>query len=337
MLSLNGSDGGGQILRSALTLSMITGKAFRMNHIRGKRKKPGLMRQHLACVKAAETISHASVSGAEIGSTELIFTPQAIHAGDYHFTIGSAGSTTLLAQTIMPALWHADAKSNVTIEGGTHNPLAPTQHFLDAVYLAALRRIGINCFCRLLEYGFSPAGGGRIAICIAPSQQVQPLILLERGARKSLEIEVISRNLDLSIAERVVAAMQKNLDGATVLRTNVKEGPGVGICSLIKDEYENTTEISSSIGEVALSAESMAKRAVNGIKNFQNSGATVNRYLADQLILPMALHQGGEFLTLPPDDHLLTNKRTIELFLPEKIISIEKHKQLYRVCVSGVS
>jgi RNA 3'-terminal phosphate cyclase (ATP) len=323
MKTISGINGGGQILRSALTLSMITGQAFRMNHIRAKRRKPGLMRQHLTCVKAAATICHAQIEGAEIGSTELTFTPGEITPGDYHFAIGSAGSTSLLAQTLMPALWHAQTHSTLTLEGGTHNPLAPPQPFLDQVTLATLRSIGIDVHCQLDEYGFAPAGGGKIVVEISPATQVKPLQLLDRGALQSLEIEVIARNVEWSIAERIIATASAPFPNANIIRTHLNQGPGQGICCLIRAQFEHGTEIVSSFGEIGTSAESVAKRAANGMKHFLSSGAAVNHHLADQLLLPLALHQGGSFLTLHPDEHFLTNQQTIQAFLPDVHFHIE--------------
>src|SRR5687768_1959022 len=132
MIELDGSagEGGGQILRSALALSMITGQAFRITRIRANRPKPGLMRQHLVAVQAAARICGATVSHAELGSTELSFVPGPIVAGDYEFAIGTAGSCTLVLQTLALALLHAAAPSTVRISGGTHNAMAPPVEFL---------------------------------------------------------------------------------------------------------------------------------------------------------------------------------------------------------------
>ncbi len=327
MKTISGINGGGQILRTALTLSMITGQAFRMNHIRAKRRKPGLMRQHLTCVKAAASICHARIEGAEIGSTELTFIPGTITSGDYHFAIGSAGSTTLLAQTLLPALWHADAPSTLTLEGGTHNPLAPSQAFLDQVTLATLRKIGIHVSCQLLEYGFAPAGGGKIVLEITPAKEVKPLHLLERGAQHSLDIEVTARNIDWTIAERMIATAAAIFPHANIIRNCLKEGPGHGITCQVRANFEHSTEMFSICGEIGLSAEAVAKRAANGMKHFLSSGAAVHHHHADQLLLPLALHRGGTFLTLPPDEHFLTNSATLQAFLPDLLIDIKKQEK----------
>ena len=169
-IQLDGTAGGGQMLRTALSLALVTGQPFRMTNIRGKRPKPGLMRQHLTCVKAACEISDGTADGAEIGSTELVFRAGKPRGGSYQFAIGTAGSTGLLFQTLLPALLHADGPSTLRLEGGTHNPLAPPFEFLDRVFLPALRRIGAEATLSLVQSGFAPVGGGILECQIQPCQ-----------------------------------------------------------------------------------------------------------------------------------------------------------------------
>ncbi len=315
MLTLSGQDGGGQILRTALTLSLITGKAFRISHIRGKRPRPGLMRQHLACVRAACQIGNAKVISDAIGSTELTFDPQGITAGEYRFSIGSAGSAILLAQTILPALWHADAESTVTIEGGTHNPLAPPFEFFDEVFLATLRHRGLDVDATLNEYGFMPAGGGCLTLKIRPSE-LRYIDLTTRPAHEETTCEVIIRNLENSIAQRIIDSIKAKLPDVPATITQLQTGPGHGVFALIRSRYGVLTEITNACGEIGLSSEALGNRLGRSASNFHASGACVGRFLADQLLLPMALHSGGKMLTLKPDDHFATNLRTIQSFLP---------------------
>lgn len=164
MIELSGAAGGGQILRSALSLAMVTGRGFRLTSIRGKRPKPGLMRQHLTCVTAAAEVSGGAVDGAELGSREIVFQPGTVRAGRYEYAIGTAGSTTLLAQTLLPALWGADGASELVLSGGTHNPMAPPMDFIRRVYLPALAKCGVTVDGALEKYGFAPAGGGRCGL-----------------------------------------------------------------------------------------------------------------------------------------------------------------------------
>ena len=186
MISIDGSfgEGGGQILRTALGLSLVTGQPFRIEKIRAGRRNPGLLRQHLTAVKAAAKIGQAEIAGVNIGSTQLTFTPGRVAHGDYQFAVGTAGSATLVLQTILPALLVSgdqDQQTQLTIEGGTHNPFAPPFDFLSQAFLPLLERMGVRVEARLERYGFYPAGGGRIEITIKPAKRLEPIELNERG------------------------------------------------------------------------------------------------------------------------------------------------------------
>ena len=183
MIALDGAqgEGGGQILRSALSLSMITGQPFTITSIRAGRAKPGLLRQHLTAVKAATEICGATVEGAELGSQRLLFRPGTVRGGDYRFAIGSAGSCTLVLQTVLPALWFADGPSRVEVSGGTDNPSAPPADFIRRVLEPLLAKIGIHQQTTLLRHGFYPAGGGVVATEVSPVASFNTLQLGERG------------------------------------------------------------------------------------------------------------------------------------------------------------
>src|SRR5258706_4645554 len=175
-------EGGGQVLRSSLALSLLTSAPLRISRIRAGRARPGLMRQHLVAVHAATSISGAEISGAELGSTELLFRPGAIRGGDYHFAIGSAGSTTLVFQTILlPLILGTTTPSRLSFEGGTHNPMAPPFDFLERVFLPLLARMGAHVDVALARHGFYPAGGGEWSATVHPVERLQRLDLLERG------------------------------------------------------------------------------------------------------------------------------------------------------------
>jgi RNA 3'-terminal phosphate cyclase (ATP) len=183
LITLDGSqgEGGGQILRSALALSVITGRPFRISRIRARRPKPGLMRQHLACAEAAARIGSAAVEGAALGSTEITFRPGAVAADHYEFKIASAGSTMLLLQTILPPLLLAHGPSEVVLEGGTHNPFAPPFPFIERAFLPLLRRIGFDVEAGLERAGFYPNGGGRCRVAIRPAKELKALRLNAHG------------------------------------------------------------------------------------------------------------------------------------------------------------
>lgn len=316
LLQLDGSEGGGQILRSALSLAMITGQPFRMTHIRGKRSRPGLMRQHLTCVKAACAISDGTADGAEIGSTELVFRAGRLRGGEFHVAIGTAGSTGLLFQTLLPALLHADAPSTLVLEGGTHNPLAPPFEFLDRVFLPALRRMGAEATLELITTGFAPAGGGVIRAHIQPCGKLQPLDLTERAQEVETSIRVISRNIPLPISGRMLDAALKALPTSDAAIENREDGPGAGICCLVESSFGPDREITSDFGAQGITAERVAYRAAKSMREFLNNQVPVGRHLADQLLLPLALAGGGRLLTMKPDNHVPTNLDVISKFLP---------------------
>lgn len=318
LIQLDGGEGGGQMLRTALSLAMITGQPFRMTNIRGKRPRPGLMRQHLTCVRAAMEISDGTADGAEPGSTELVFRAGKVRCGSYQFAIGTAGSTGLLFQTLLPALWHADGESTLVLEGGTHNPMAPPFEFLERVFLPALRRLGVDASLTLGQTGFAPAGGGHITAVVRPCAGLGELDLHERGAPLERSFTVVSRRLGERIPERVLKAAGDVLDWDQHHLDSRDDGPGTGICLLVEHRFEHGTELCTSFGEMGVLAEKVGHRAAKAMRDFIGSEAAVGRHLADQLLLPMALAGGGSFTTMKPDDHVRTNIAVIERFLPVK-------------------
>jgi RNA 3'-terminal phosphate cyclase (ATP) len=316
LIQLDGGEGGGQMLRTALTLAMVTGQAFRMTNIRGKRRKPGLMRQHLTCVKAACEISRGVADGAEPGSTELVFRAGKVQPGSYEFAIGTAGSTGLLLQTLLPALWLAGGPSTLRLTGGTHNPLAPPFDFLDRAFLPAMARMGARAVLRLLETGFAPAGGGIIECRIEPTPAFTPFHLTDHGPLQSARIRVPFRGLPQSIADRVLTAAHNALPCDDAMVVPLPAGPGQGVACLVEAEFAHSTEMACTFGEMNLSAEKVGRRAGKMIHDFIHTGAAVGRNLADQLLLPIALAGQGSFTTMNPDEHVPTNVSVIEAFLP---------------------
>jgi RNA 3'-terminal phosphate cyclase (ATP) len=329
-IQLDGSSGGGQMLRTALSLAMVTGQPFRMVHIRGKRRKPGLMRQHLTCVKAACEISGGTADGAEIGSTELVFRAGKVRGASYSFAIGTAGSTSLLFQTLLPALLHADGPSTLRLEGGTHNPLAPPFEFIDRVFLPILRRMGAEVEVSLLETGFAPVGGGIIECRIQPCAKLTELHLHDRGELQFTTIRVPTRNLPLNIAGRILQTAMEHFPCEDSTVETREPGPGRGVCCLCEAVFENITEITSAFGETNVTAERVGKRAGKLLSDFIGSNAAVGRHLADQLLLPLALAGGGSFTTMVPDDHVATNLQVIESILPIRS-SIEEAERGLRI------
>lgn len=323
MMELDGAtgEGGGQILRSALTLSMITGTPFRIKHIRANRAKPGLMRQHLVAVQAAAAVCDAVLRHAEVGSTELSFTPGKIKAGDYSFAIGTAGSCTLVLQTVLLALLYADGPSTVRISGGTHNGMAPPAHFLQRAYCRVLKAMGAAVEIDLVRAGFYPAGGGVMLATVAPCAQLQPISLMEPGARVAAFAEAIFAGIPLNVATRELEVIGQGMGWGEpqLLVRGLPADQGPGNALMVTLESEHVTEVFTALGEKAVRAETVAKHVLQETRAYIASGAAVGEHLADQLILPMALAGGGRFTTQAVSQHALTNAEVIARFLPVDI------------------
>lgn len=317
MVELDGSqgEGGGQILRTALSLSMITGRPFRIERIRARRSRPGLLRQHLTAVQAAAEICGAEVSGAQMGSLGLSFKPGRITGGDYRFAIGTAGSCTLVLQTILPALWFADGASSVLIAGGTHNPAAPPADFLIRCWLPLLRGMGVDMEIDLLRHGFYPAGGGEIRVGVRPVADWQGLDLEARGALREARATAVVAGLSADIARRELERVAAQLGGLEREMRVLPAAQGPGNVVLVEMAYERVTEVFTGFGEKGVPAESVADGVARAARRFNQSEAAVGEYLADQLLLPMALAGGGSFTTSKLSSHLKTNVEVIERFL----------------------
>ncbi|HST45477.1 MAG TPA: RNA 3'-terminal phosphate cyclase, partial [Luteimonas sp.] len=208
MLELDGAGGGGQLLRSALTLSLCTGTGFTMRGIRAGRPRPGLMRQHLTAVQAACTISGGELVDAALGSTEVAFVPGPVVPGDYTFALGTAGSTMLVLQTLLPAFWRAGASSRVRLEGGTHNPMAPSADFIQQAFLPALRRMGVYADVELETHGFYPAGGGAVIASIEPCAGLQVTTFQDRGPLVAMEATAVLSGIATGVGRRELAVLE---------------------------------------------------------------------------------------------------------------------------------
>lgn len=339
MITINGSEGegGGQILRTALALSMVTGEPFTIDNIRARRAKPGLMRQHLACVKAAAEISNADFDGAVVGSTRLVFWPKQVRAGTYSFAIGTAGSTTLVLQTVLAALMLLDAPSSITVTGGTHNQMAPSFDFFDQAFLPLVRHMGFEPHAVLARRGFYPAGGGEIQLSIGPRGEMQPLALMDAGRRLRQEARAIVANLPFHVAEREAEAFcaVMNWSQGSCLAREDAEAPGPGNVIIASLVHEHITEVFTGFGRHGLPAERVARDLAAEIKNYLGVGAPVGEHLADQLILPMALGAGGTFVTARPTEHFRTNAKVIGLFLDRQIRSEAVDRLRWRIHVTG--
>lgn len=334
MIEIDGSqgEGGGQVLRTSLALSVVTGKPFRLFSIRAGRKSPGLKKQHLACVQAAKQISNADVSGDNLDSTELRFTPQGIYPGQYRFTVGSAGSAALVYQTILPPLLHADAPSFVMIEGGTHAAWAPPFDFLQHSFIPMLERMGASVSLTAERLGFYPAGGGLLHARIHPWVERHPFKLMELMS-SSLSATAYISNLPRHVAERALRKVKQAfvLDDDLLNVADVKTpGPGNALC--IYSHSNQVTEVVTAFGKRGKKSEDVAKEAIKEMLRYLDAGAPVGEYLADQVLVPMALGAGGRFRTVEPSGHTRTNIETIRRFL-DVAITCEEVDDAWEVAV----
>ena len=314
-------EGGGQILRSSLALSMATGKPFRIDRIRANRKKPGLMRQHLTAVQAAARICSAHVEGDAIGSTHLSFRPGPMIPGEYRFSVGTAGSTTLVFQTVLPALLTAGKPFAFELEGGTHNPASPCLDFLDRVFLACLKPMGVEARITVERRGFYPAGGGKWRVEVVPPAGLGSLEILARGEFLSQRARVIWSKVPPHVAERERAHLKSRLglpDGH-ILIEEARDSIGPGNVILVELAYENISEIASGYGAFGVASEAVAEEVALACREYQKHGAPVGEHLADQLLLPMVLGAGGAFRTSPLTLHSRTNIETIGRFVSRPI------------------
>jgi RNA 3'-terminal phosphate cyclase (ATP) len=341
MLTIDGStgEGGGQVLRSALALSLLGGKPFRIERIRAARSKPGLLRQHLTAVRAAQEVSGAEVEGAELGASELSFRPGTVRCGEYTWRIGSAGSTTLVLQSVLVPLLLARGRSTLVLEGGTHNPAAPPFDFFERVYLPLLRRMGARVEARLERPGFFPAGGGRIVVEVEGVEKLSPLVLRERGAFVSGTARGIVAGLPGEIAKRELSVVEQKLGWpkeALQLRTlDPERGPGNVL--MLEVQSEQVMELFTGFGEMNVRAEVVAARAANEVKRYLGSTAAVGQHLADQLLLPMAAAGQGAFTTLPLTPHATTQVALLQQFLGTKVEVVQEAAGCVSVTVPSPS
>ncbi|MEW6375908.1 MAG: RNA 3'-terminal phosphate cyclase [Thermodesulfobacteriota bacterium] len=340
LLDIDGSygEGGGQILRTALAFSAILKKSFRIHHIRSKRRNPGLRPQHLKGVEALAQITKAMVRGAEMGSETVSFFPGDIHPGDYQFQIGhgkgSAGSVTLLLQTLLLPLSLSQERSTLILSGGTHVRWSPPFHYLSEVLYPTLRSMGIHVEASMERWGWYPKGGGIVRAEVLPASEWKPISLVERGSLKKIHGLSATSHLPRHVGERqkdyAVKRIEKEMEmdaEIEVLDHVPASGPGSFI--FLVAESEGALAGFSSLGRKGKRAEEVAEEAVDSLKNYIESEACIDPHLADQLVPFMALSRGhSSFITNQITEHLLTNLWVIHRFFEIKIsISGEKGRK----------
>ncbi|HLA44310.1 MAG TPA: RNA 3'-terminal phosphate cyclase [Aggregatilineales bacterium] len=327
MIKIDGSsgEGGGQIVRTALTLSCITSTPIEIHHIRANRNQGGLRPQHLACVQAAAQICAAEVTGDYVGSHALTFVPgHPPKAGEYQWDIKTAGATTLLLQTVLLPLAMAEGSSTISAIGGTHVPNSPSGHYLRDVYAPMLIQSGVEVFISLERYGWYPKGGGEITASLEGWSQLHSQNLLERGElERVIGVGLVSK-LPVHIPKRLSSHAEKTLSFLNVpldIRAErdaqaLSAGAGVYLTA----EYSNGRAGFSAPGERGVPSEDVAEEATFALQVFDAGNASVDKYLADQLVLMLALAEGeSQFITPEVTQHLETNCRVIRHFIDRAI------------------
>jgi len=326
-------EGGGQILRTSLTLACITGKTLHIENIRSSRRNPGLAKQHLSCVQAARQICNGKCQGATLGSGELDFQPGAVRSGNFHFDIGTAGSATLVIQTLLPALFLIDKPSTITVTGGTHNPLAPPFDFICETFLPAIATVGFHGNCKLIKHGFFPAGGGKITFGIQSwkKKPQQVINLCKLNEHFQIHARIYTAKLPAHIAEQQrKLLLQSDLNIQDIEHVEVTDSEGPGNCAMIRLCAADHTTVFTAFGMKGKPSRDVISEVVHFAEDFLASGAAVDRFLADQLLIYMALSGGGSYTTNVLSSHLLTNIEIIKKFIPVDFFTTQ-HKQLYKV------
>jgi len=326
LLIIDGSfgEGGGQILRTSVSLAAITGRDITIENIRAGRDKPGLRPQHLTGVLAVAEICGAEIRGAEVGSGKLVFRPGRIKPGSYEFDVSkiraSAGSVNLVLQTVLWPLALAGKRSRVVIKGGTHVPHAPSSNFISEVFLPTIAEMGLLCHYSVIKSGYYPIGGGEVRLDIEPMDALNPISLMEREEPAHVELVSAVSNLSLSIAERQLDTAKQRLKVMGVhAESSIKQypSPGKGTVVFISSAAGKARAGFQSLGELKKRAEKVADEACDELEAYLKSGMALDKHLADQLIIPMALARGNsKFTTAEITHHLITNIAIVEKFLP---------------------
>jgi len=317
-------EGGGQILRTALTLSSLTSRPVRIEKIRAGRKNPGLQQQHLTCLRAAGQLTEANVEGDQFSSQSVGFAPKGIRGGEFQFDVsedrGSAGSVGLVLQALLPILAFADSESDVRVRGGTHVSWSPPYHYVDRVLLKTLSAMGLEAECDLVSWGFYPLGGGEVRLRVKPVGRLIGLKISERGNLKGVKGVSAVANLPPSVAQRqkLRAVRRLSAEGieAEIEETEVK-AKGKGSFLFLLAEYENCVCGFSSLGAKGRTSEQVADQTVDQIMKHQKTHSALDPNLADQLIIYASIAEGEtSFTTSRITKHLTTNLWVISQFLP---------------------
>lgn len=318
-------EGGGQILRSTLSLSAITGRPVRIDNLRANRQKPGLAAQHLTSVRAAAMLCDADMKGAELGSQSLQFIPRRpVRAGDYFLDVaqaregGSAGAVMLVLQTLLMPLALAEGESAVILRGGTHVNMSPSYDYVHDVWLPTLARMGVHAELSLVRSGWYPAGRGEVKLRIKGSGKLVPLRVEQRGPLRAVTGRALAANLPAHVGERMASHARDLLEQAGIeakIEAVVMNAacPGAGL--YLTAHYQNSLAGFSGQGKRGKPAEQVAEEACSALLHHYRSGAALEQHLADQLVLPAALCAGESIFGVEHiSPHLVTNAWVVERF-----------------------
>lgn len=339
-LAIDGSfgEGGGQLSRYAVALAAISGRPLHLRNIRARRAKPGLMAQHLTALRTVAEVSSGVLEGAELGATEIYYSPGRIRGGAYRFDVGTAGSIVLVLQALLPVALHADAAVQLAITGGTDVRMAPTVDYLRLVFLPWLARMGARVHVESVRHGYYPKGGGLVKLRVEPCRSLRPLVADEPGALRQISGVAHVAHLPLHIPERMAAAAQAVLADlgavqidAKVLKNN--EAFGTGGALVLAAETEHSVLGAATVAERGVPAERLGADAAYSLRAELEAGAAVDIHASDQLLIYIAQAQGASrLLVRKVSQHAHTVMWVIEQFLPVKF-RVEPWQGLYRIDV----
>lgn len=336
MIEIDGSylEGGGQIIRTAVGLSAVTGKACRISNIRKGRKVPGLKAQHVKGVGAVSFMCDADISGMELGSTELTFVPKKLDFHNLTVDVGTAGSLTLVLQTLLIPLVHTDRQTELKLIGGTHVKWSPTIDYFERIFCYFMGKMGIPIEVDIVKPGFFPKGGGVIRVSVRPGK-LKPLTLGERGdfvrneawafASKDLEKGRVAERM-IGIADDILHAGRKNINYSST------ESPG---CSIqVNSEFSNSILGATYLGERGVPAEKVGQRAIGMLKGQTDTGACLDEWMGDQILPYLALAPGKSRVSVSRlTKHARTNIWVIGNFLDRKFETERTGKRQIIHCI----
>ena len=336
IVEIDGSfgEGGGQILRSSLSLSMLLQQPLVIKNIRTGREKPGLMHQHLTAVNAAAEICGAELKGAEISSLKLEFYPGKVKTGDYKFDIGTAGSTTLVLQTLLPVLIVGEGESNIILGGGTHNQNSPPLDFIEKSFFKQICKMGPEISVKVNAFGFFPIGGGKFSVNIKPVNKLRSIEILSHGENICKKAYSYSSGIDESIGQKEMRIVEEKFGWSKEnCISQMVDSPGPGNVVMLIDENENSTEVFTGFGRKHYPLKKVTIDAIKEYTDYIKCDVPVYKYLADQLIIPMALAGKGSFITSEPSLHTFTNIEVLKKFLGINIMIDQLNEKQWKICI----